>query len=158
MPANSKLTKRDPIIMTPTYINNYIAKKLQGSGFYIKMANIGQELDVRAIKNNYELMIETRGNQAKKNYGTDLVFEGSQLDIHLSEQVTQIMRFQQSVSTDKSPVFIMANPDIPRLRERIAKITSGLDKLEICRFWINELDEIMIDGPEELVKILKNLL
>ena len=54
------------------------------------------------------------------------------------------MRFKQSISTDKIPIYIMANPDIPRIRERVAKITSGLDKLEICRFWITELDEIII--------------
>jgi len=71
------------------------------------------------------------------NKGTDLVFEISQLDTHLSEHVTQIMRFKQSISTDKIPIYRMANPDIPRIRERVAKIISGLDKLEICRFWIN---------------------
>lgn len=158
MPANSQLTKSDPIIMTPTEINDLISEKLQKLGFYVKRGNKDPEVDIRAIKGEYELIIECRGNQAKKNKGTDLVFESSQLDIHLSEHVTQIMRFQQSISTDKIPIFIMGNPDIPRIRERVARISSGLDKLEICRFWINELDEIIIDGPEELRLILKNLI
>jgi hypothetical protein len=158
MPANSQLTKSDPIIMTPIEINDFITDKLQKLEFYVKRGSKDQEVDLRAIKDDFELIIESRGNQAKKNKDTDLVFESSQLETHLSEHVTQIMRFQQSVSTDKTPIYIMANPDIPRLKERVAKIVSGLNKLEICRFWISEFDEITVDGPKELEKLLNNLL
>lgn len=157
MPANSRLKKGDPIIMTPTEINDLISEKLKKIGFYVKGGDKAQDVDIRAIKGEYELIIESRANQANKNKGTDMVFESSQLDIHLSEQVTQIMRFQQSISADKTPVYIMANPDIPRLRERVKNITSGLDKLGICRFWVNELDELFIEGPDKLEVTLKNL-
>jgi hypothetical protein len=158
MPANTQLTKSDPIIKTPTEVNDHISEKLKKYEFYVKRGSKDQDVDIRAIKDEFELIIESRGNQANKNKGTDLVFESSQLDTHLSEHVTQIMRFKQSISTDKIPIYIMVNPDIPRIRERVAKITSGLDKLEICRFWITELDEIIIDGPEEVRTILNKLL
>jgi len=158
MPANSHLTKRDPVILTSTEVNDLIAKSLQKHGFFVKRASRDQEADIRAIKGEYELIIESRGNQAKKNQGTDMVFESSQLDIHLSEHVTQIMRFQQSISTEKTPIYIMANPYIPRIRERVEKITSGLDKLEICRFWVNDLAGMVLEGPEDVRQILKSLL
>ncbi|MEK5522897.1 hypothetical protein B5V89_18790 [Heyndrickxia sporothermodurans] len=65
MPANSGLTKRDPIIMTPAEVNDIVSKKLQRHGFYVKNGSKHQEVDVRAIKDRFELIIESRGNQAK---------------------------------------------------------------------------------------------
>lgn len=158
MPANSQLSKGDPIVMTPTEVNDFISEKLQQKGFIVKRGTSHSEVDIRATKDEFELIIESRGNQAYKNKGTDKVFESSQLDIHLSEHVTQIMRFQQSLSTNKEPIFIMGNPDIPRIKERVAKISKGLDKLDIVRFWVSELDELVIDGPENFKETLNQLL
>lgn len=158
MPANSQLSKGDPIVMTPSDVNNIIAELLQQKGFNVKKGTSHSEVDIRAIKDGFELIIESRGNQAYKNKGTDQVFESSQLDIHLSEHVTQIMRFQQSISTNKKPIFIMGNPDIPRIKERVTKISKGLDKLDIVRFWVNNQAEIIIEGPKDVELTLKHLL
>ena len=42
------------------------------------------------------------------------------------------MRFQQ-VNTSETTYFILGNPNIPRLRERISKISKALDQLGIIR-------------------------
>ncbi|QIZ08510.1 hypothetical protein HFZ78_18840 [Priestia megaterium] len=78
------------------------------------------------------------------------MFDGSQLDIHLSEQLTQTMRLQQFISTRNTPIFIMGFPEINRVKERVSKISKGLDKLEILRFWVNNFNEIRIEGPAHL--------
>ncbi|MFP3511481.1 hypothetical protein SB775_17880 [Peribacillus sp. SIMBA_075] len=158
MPANSQLLNPDQIIMTPKDVNDRIVQHLQLRGYSIKRGDTHSEVDVRATKNNIELIIESRGNQAYKNEGTDIVFEGSQLDIHLSEHITQVMRFQQSLSTIKISIYIMGNPDILRIKERVAKVSEGLDKLEILRFWVSNLNKIQIDGPDRLRVLLEEIL
>ncbi|MED1204206.1 hypothetical protein [Heyndrickxia acidicola] len=105
-----------------------------------------------------ELFIESRGNQANKNRGTDIVFDSSQLDIQVSEQVNQVMRFQQSTSTSFIPIFFMANPDVTSIKKRIAKINDGLDKLKIVGVWVNKSSQITIEGPEAIKEIISQLL
>lgn len=155
--VNSALSNPDPIIMTPDDVNDTIINYLQNNGFFIERGLSNSEVDIRAEKKDFVLIIESRGNQGYKNKGTENVFDGSQLDIHLSEHVTQLMRFQQSVSTNRTPIFIMGNPDIPRIKNRVAKISEGLNKLQIVRFWVNNPEEINMDGPENLKELLNKL-
>lgn len=145
--TNSSLNSPDKLIMNPNDSNKVIINFLEQNGFIIKIGSSHSEVDIRAIKKDVELLIESRGNQAYKNSGTDIVFDSSQLDIQLSEQVSQVMRFQQSSTTSYTLIYIMAFPDITRMRDRVAKISKGLDKLEILRLWVSDINEITIEGP-----------
>ncbi|MGE7834938.1 hypothetical protein [Viridibacillus arvi] len=60
------------------------------------------------------------------------------------------MRFQQSISSIRTPIYIIAFPDITRIKERVAKISNGLDKLEILRLWVNHFNELKVEDPDEL--------
>ncbi|MEH7744734.1 hypothetical protein V7659_06715, partial [Neobacillus drentensis] len=117
---NSSQIHPDSVIMTPNDVNDSIVNYLEIKGFSVVRGTTHSEEDIRAVKNDLELIIESRGNQAYKNFGTDIVFDGSQLDIQLSEQLTQTMRFQQFCSTRNTAVFIMGFPDINRVKERVS--------------------------------------
>jgi hypothetical protein len=156
--TNSSLTSPDVLIMNPNEVNKTINNFLEQKGFLIAAGSSHFEVDIRAVKKDVEFFIESRGNQAYKNSGTDLVFDGSQLDIQLSEQLSQVMRFQQSISPKHTPIFIMAFPDINRIKERVAKISKGLDKLEILRLWVNDFKDLKVEGPESLIKIWESLI
>jgi hypothetical protein len=154
---NSSFKIPDPFIMTPNDVNQIIADYLNKKEFTITIGSHISEVDIRAVKGNYELFIESRGNQAYKNKGTDKIFDSSQIDIHLSEQITQIMRFQQSISTDKEAIFIMANPYIHRIVKRVEKHSKALDKLEIVRLWVDADHNLSIQCPEELCDKIGNI-
>ncbi|MFB5281810.1 hypothetical protein ACE199_04080 [Peribacillus sp. Hz7] len=78
------------------------------------------------------------------------MFYRSKLDIHLSEHVTQLMRFQQSLTTNHKPIFVMGNPNIPRIKDKLAKITQGLNNLEIIKMWVNKSGNVFWEGSEKL--------
>ncbi|SFB19824.1 MULTISPECIES: hypothetical protein [unclassified Bacillus (in: firmicutes)] len=159
MPTKISLMKNpDKIIMNPDDVNEVIEAILTKCGFTVVRGTAHSEVDIRARKSDIELIVESRGNQAYKNRGTDIVFDSAQLDIQLSEQVTQIMRFQQTISTNHKTIFVMANPEISRLTERVRKISKGLDKLGILRLWVGDFDQIHIEGPDYIREQLKELL
>ncbi|MGD6961528.1 hypothetical protein ACQCVB_04920 [Fictibacillus phosphorivorans] len=114
-------------------------------------------MDVRAVKGQIELFFESRGNQALKNKGTDIVFDSSQIDIHLSEHISQIMKFQQSISSPYEKIFIMANPFIPRIIDRVNKLNKGLNKLGISRCWINKENKITFEADQYLSEQLEDI-
>lgn len=66
------------------------------------------------------------------------------------------MRFMQTLSSSKKMIFVIANPDILRIKEGVSKITYGLDKLEVLRSWVGETGSIHIDGKNEILKVLKS--
>jgi hypothetical protein len=154
---NSSFKIPDPFIMTSDDVNQIIDEYLNKKEFTVTIGSHFSDVDIRAVKDNYELIIESRGNQAYKNKGTDKVFDSSQIDIHLSEHITQIMRFQQSISTDKEAIFIMANPYIPRIVERVEKHSKALDKLEIVRLWVGSDHNLSIQCPKELCDKIENI-
>ncbi|MFU1991969.1 hypothetical protein [Priestia megaterium] len=156
--SNSSFKIPDPFIMTPDKVTEIVYKYLSENGFMVTRGSSNSDVDVRAKKNSYELIIESRGNQAYKNRGTDKVFDGSQIDIHLSEHITQIMRFQQIISSDCEPIFIMANPLIPRIVQKVEKYSKALDKLEIIRLWLDIDETLMVQCQEELQNKIANIL
>lgn len=159
MPTKISLMKNpDKIIMNPDDVNEVIEAILMKCGFTIVRGTAHSEVDIRARKSDIELIVESRGNQAYKNKGTDIVFDSTQLDIHLSEQVTQMMRFQQTVSSNYKTIFVMANPEISRINERVRKISKGLDKMGILRLWVGDFEQIHIEGPNHIREQLKVLL
>ncbi|ALC91471.1 hypothetical protein AM500_18005 [Bacillus sp. FJAT-18017] len=153
----SKMQNPDTAILTVDELNEAIFKHLGTRNFIINKGRTSSDPDIRAVKFDVELIIESRGNQASKNKGNDIVFDSSQLDIHLSEHVIQMMKFQQSVSSANQLVFIMVMPDIVRLRERVKKIDKGLDTLNIVRVWVDNLENIRCEGNIEAKLIVEEL-
>ncbi|MDR7074187.1 hypothetical protein [Fictibacillus barbaricus] len=155
--SNQALKSPDPIVMTPDDINEALCTYLSANGFSIRRGHDHSEMDIRAVRGKVELFIESRGNQAFKNKGTDLVFDSSQIDNHLSEHISQIMRFQQSISSPYEKIFIMANPYIPRIVERVHKLNKGLDKLGIIRGWIFKEGSITFEADQNLLTKIEGI-
>ena len=44
----------------------------------------------------------------------------------------------------------MGNPKVTRINDRLTKISTGLNKLEVLRFWVDYSDEITIEGTKPL--------
>lgn len=130
--SNLKLPTPDPFILNSLKVNQNIARFFKKKGFIIEFSEINSEVDVKALLHPFHFHIESRGNQAMRNVGSDIVFDSSQISIHLAEQIEQIMRFQQ-VNSSVTTYFILGNPNIPRIRERISKIEKALDQLGIIR-------------------------
>ncbi|MGG1679526.1 hypothetical protein ACIFOT_27955 [Neobacillus sp. NRS-1170] len=72
--TNSSFVSPDVLIMNPNEVNKSIIDFLEQKGFLITTGASHSEVDIRAVKNNVELIIESRGNQAYKNSGTDIGF------------------------------------------------------------------------------------
>ncbi|WP_440898579.1 hypothetical protein [Bacillus daqingensis] len=58
---------------------------------------------------------------------------------------------------DSKLILAMANPDIPRIRDRVSKVESSLGKLGIIQFWVQKDGAINISAAKNKNKILKFL-
>jgi len=147
----STLLNSDPFLMTQHQVNEAIATFFKNKGFKVTISETGNEIDVIAEYNAFNFLIESRGNQALRHYGTDKIFDSSQISIHLAEQVEQIMRFQQQYDNLNTTFYIMGNPDIRRIRERVSRIDKALDKLGIIRGWVKEHGEVIFEGDKSYI-------
>ncbi|MFC0190059.1 hypothetical protein ACFFJY_17320 [Fictibacillus aquaticus] len=144
--AHSTLREKDAFLCTPAQVSQAIAAYFEGKGFSIQVSENKSDVDVIASSGSIRFFIESRANQAYKYQDTDKVFDSSKLDVQFAEQIEQIMRFQQQNLHSKTTFFIMGNPDIKRLRNRIAKVDKMLDKLGIIRCWVKENGEVEFEG------------
>jgi hypothetical protein len=140
---NNKLKVPDPFIMKKEDVNQCIVAFLETNGFDVSLMGQRDEIDIIAVRDNMKFYIESRGNQATMHTG-DKLFDSSQLDIHLSEQVTTLMKNYSEMNNEKW--LVIANPNIPRLKNRIARIEEALDKLGIIRIWVNDDKSLFVEG------------
>ncbi|WP_071394981.1 hypothetical protein [Bacillus tuaregi] len=152
----STMKGSDPIIMTQIQVNQAIAAFFEKKGCTVKFAKNGTDVDLIAEYKSCKFLIESRGNQAVTQTGTNQVFDNCQIGLHLSEQLEQIMRFQQQFNFSNTIFYILANPDIPRIRERVGKISKGLDKLGIIQAWVQADGNVVFEGEKSI--LLNNLL
>jgi hypothetical protein len=142
---NNKLKDPDPFIMKKEYVNQCIVAFLETNGFDVSLMGPRDDIDIIAVRDQMTFYIESRGNQAAMHTG-DKLFDSSQLDIHLSEQVTTLMKNYSDINNEKR--LVIANPNIPRLKKRVARIEDALNKLGIIRIWVNEDKSVLVEGPD----------
>lgn len=152
----STMKNWDPFIMTQIQVNQAIAAFFEKKGCTVKFARNGTDVDLIAELKSCRFLIESRGNQAVNHMGTDRIFDSSQIGIHLAEQLEQIMRFQQQFNYSNTLFYILGNPDVTRIRERVGKISKGLDKLGIVQAWVQPGGNVMFEGEKSI--LLNNLL
>ena len=87
--SNIKLSIPDPFILNSVKVNQNIASFFEKKGFTIEFPEINSEVDVKALLHPFQFHIESRGNQAMKNVESDIVFDNSQISIHLADKLNR---------------------------------------------------------------------
>lgn len=136
----------DPFIMNENNVNLAVKDYLESCGAYVsKCAKDNQRgYDVEANINGYTLIVESKGTL--KNNQHENVFDGGQIVSHIGAQMYYMMK-EYEYCSDKT-LLIIANPDIPRIRKGIDKVSLALDELGIIRFWVKANRSIEVEYPE----------
>jgi hypothetical protein len=64
------------------------------------------------------------------------------------------MRYEYSSA---KALLMLANPFVPRIKNRLSEVSLALDKLGIVRLWVKEDKSIEIECTEEIFKLLNSL-
>lgn len=153
---NSKLTTRDPFVMSEDTVNLAVAEFLISKGFtsvkYLKGTARG--VDVIGEKNGTTIYVESKGSHAN-SHDADTIFDTGQIKTHAYMQVGKLMEYLNSDNQDQ--ILVLANPDIPRIRTRIEKIEKSLEMLGFIQIWIQEDLTVRMEYPENTQQLLVTL-
>ncbi|WP_339236280.1 hypothetical protein MKX40_22330 [Paenibacillus sp. FSL R5-0517] len=146
---------KDPFIMDENTVNLAVSSYFENKGVDVKNVAKNKErgFDVYGEKNGYSLIVESKGSLG--NNQCTYVFGTGQLKNHLSAQIFCLMKHYE-YSSGKT-ILIMANPDIPRIRNMINEVSLSLDELEFVRFWVNSQQIVQVECPDELTDLLERL-
>jgi hypothetical protein len=148
MPSkNSHLNNPDPIVINKIQCEDIISSFLQKKEFEFKVVDTKNDADLHATKLGWKLLIEARGNQAK-GHGMDTVFDSTQIGIHLAEQVQLMLKLYERM--DDRTILVMANPDIPRIRQQVERIAKALSDLRIAKLWVQKDKNVTVEYPHSL--------
>lgn len=154
--SNSKMKKPDPFIMNEDHVNKAVANFLRGIGCNNVVYLLGKEhgIDVKAEKNGWKIWVESKGSRGN-DHANDIVFDSGQIKTHADRQILKLMEYANN--TDGKTLFIMANPNIERIRNRVNKVKRLLDEMQFIQFWVNSDDTILVEFPHQIKDTLKNL-
>ncbi|WP_100331081.1 hypothetical protein [Bacillus xiapuensis] len=130
--------------------SSYLLEK----GWSVERSALATEPDIVAAKDAWSIVLKAKGSKSRKQK-KGIVFDNSQLRTHVSDQIEKIMRFQQSA--EAPTIFIMANPDVYRMKAIVNQLSHSLDKLDIIRMWVQPKREPQLDIPQHLYAIAKQL-
>lgn len=99
---------------------------------------------MQGTKLGWMIYVESKGSHAN-NHDSNTVFGQGQIKIHTYNQIGKLMEYK-NIGNEKS-LYVMANPDIPRIRNRVQKVVDSLNNLQFIRFWIQENKSIIIEYP-----------
>lgn len=155
--ANSFMKEPDPFIMEEDSVNQCVAVFLEKREFTITSLLNGRErgIDVAGEKSGWKICVESKGSAGNHHIGTDTVFTSNQMFDHLCKQVIQLIQLKNK--EDKNTIYVMANPDIPRIRTRVAMINDTLNEIQFVKFWVQENEDILVDYPISMEDLLKSL-
>lgn len=152
----SKMIIPDPFLMNEDTVNiavwEFLIEKKFSSPAPLKGNQHG--IDVQGEKLGWKIYVESKGSHAN-NHNNDTVFGQGQIKVHTYNQIGKLMEYKND-DTEKS-IYVMANPDIPRIRKRVQRVAKSLDILGFIRFWIQEDKSIIIDYPDYLENQLLQL-
>ena len=89
---NSLLQNPDPMVMNKEICERIVCEFLKKKDFEFQTVDNRNDADIRALKLGWQLLIETRGNQAK-SHAEDMVFDSTQISIHFAEQIQVLLKF-----------------------------------------------------------------
>ncbi|WP_100402917.1 hypothetical protein [Bacillus sp. FJAT-42315] len=130
------------------------ANYFEQMGWQVEHALSPTEPDVVAKKDHWTVVVKAKGSKSKKQKA-DVVFDNSQLRTHVADQMEKLMRFQQTATAPT--IFIMANPNVYRIKSITNQVSLSLDKLDIVRMWINPNEKPDFDIPKHLYAIAEQV-
>ncbi|AFU12943.1 hypothetical protein MC28_1521 [Bacillus thuringiensis MC28] len=153
---NSKMKNKDPFVMNEDCVNKFVSDFLKSKGFNSVNFLVGREkgIDVKGSKDGKTIYVESKGSHAN-NHDEDTVFQTKQIKVHTYNQIGKLMEYKNE--GDDKLLLAMANPDIPRIRERVNRVANSLDNLGFIRLWVQEDQTIEVEYPLELEGVLYSL-
>ncbi|MEK4759619.1 hypothetical protein MHH85_05090 [Viridibacillus sp. FSL E2-0187] len=147
---------KDPFVMNEDTVNIAVYNFLNSVGCDCSepLKGRSQGVDVQGEKNGWSIYVESKGSHAN-DADDDTVFGQGQIKVHTYVQVGKLMEYQ--TENEDNRLFVMANPDIPRIRKRVNSVISSINKLGFIQFWVQEDSTIKIENPEQLNETLISL-
>ncbi|MNI21158.1 hypothetical protein D3C73_746650 [compost metagenome] len=145
----------DPFMMNENEVNAAVAHFLMSKDVDIKKVAVDKEkgYDVYGIKGGYSIIVESKGMMA--NNQNEYVFGHGQIKSHLGDQILYVLK--QYEYSSENTLIMLANPNIPRIKDRLNGVSLALDRLGIIRLWVSEDKSVEIECPAEVLQVL-NLL
>ncbi|MEB3104103.1 hypothetical protein [Ferviditalea candida] len=159
MPVLHKnIREPDPFWLDEDKVNDCVATFLHQKRFLITSHLAGNEKgdDVSGERDGWKVCIESKGSLSNWHLGTGKVFDSTQIFNHLCKQVVQLMQLKEE-NNSANVIYVMANPDISRIRKRVHRIKTSLDMLGFVQFWVQEDEKVIVECPEHLKNLLRSL-
>lgn len=152
----SKMKIPDPFVMNEDTVNLLVWEFLKYKEFDSPNPLKGKErgIDVQGEKHGWTIYVESKGSHGN-DHDDDTVFGQGQIKVHTYNQIGKLMEYK-NIGNSKG-IYVMANPDIPRIRERVNKVSNSLDSLGFIRFWVRNDKSILIEFPDYLENQLRSL-
>lgn len=151
--SNSRLLIKDPFVMNEDTVNEVVWNFIKTAGFHCPDFLTGNStgVDVEGKKDGWRIYVESKGSHANA-HDLDTVFDSGQIKTHTYMQIGKLMEYQ--TIGDENSLYVMANPDIPRIRNRVDKVTRSINYAGFIRFWIQQDGTVKIDYPLQIEKAL----
>jgi len=145
----SKMLIPDPFVMNEDTVNLAVWKLLNEKGFDCPSPLTGKQkgIDVEGKKSGWKIYVESKGSHGNE-HNNDTVFGQGQIKVHTYNQIGKLMEYKNS--NEEKSIYVLANPDIPRIRTRVQKVVNSLDILGFIRFWVQKDQSIKIEFPKHL--------
>jgi len=152
-----KMKNPDPFIMDEDTVNSAVANFLLSKEFECDPPLTGKQrgVDVKAQKGDIVILVESKGSQ-KNGAPEDEVFDHGQIVNHLARQIHTLMKYATQFDADNT-IFVMANPDIPRIRAEYNRAVKMVQKMQFVCMWVQQDQSIILEVPEEMKTLLKEL-
>lgn len=118
---NSTLQTTNLFIMNEDTVNEAVWNFIKAAGFHCPNFLTGNKIgvDVEGEKDGWRIYVESKGSHANK-HDLDTVFDSGQIKTHTYMQIGKLMEYQ--TTGNENSLYVMANPDIPRIRNRVDKV------------------------------------
>ncbi|MDL0421939.1 hypothetical protein NST17_16930 [Caldifermentibacillus hisashii] len=155
--SNSSLRNPDPFIMNEDTVNIAIAEFLTNKGFDCEPPLTGRQqgIDVKASKGIVNIFVESKGSQ-KNGATNDEVFTHGQIVNHIARQIHTLMKYATQYG-DENNIYVLANPDLQRIRSEYYRIDKMVEKLGFVCMWVQEDCSVVVKCPKNLRNILTDL-
>ena len=152
----SNMRKKDLFTMNEDTVNLSVHAFLVQAGFTCPPPLTGSQhgCDVQGEKDGWRVLVESKGSHANHHDG-NTVFGGGQIRKHISSQAGKLMEYMTAFPDHA--IYVMANPDIERTRNRVERVADGIEKLGIVQFWVQADQSIEVVYPERIKAVLMEL-
>ncbi len=136
-------------------VNVAVAEYLVSRGFQCEAPLVGRQhgVDVKARKGSLGVFVESKGSR-KNGVEADIVFDYAQIVTHLAKQIHTLMKYATEHGSEQ--IYVLANPDIDRIRNEYEKVAQMVEKLGFVCMWVQEDRSIKVEGPKGMRGVLES--